>query len=248
MSISDVTVSNIKDTHVLATATITTAGISYDSKNVDININEGISSSTSEILEKRIDIQTSQIVRKAIDYEKVFGKKVPFKEIIQALFRDTVGHELGHQIDRTVSLDQPKKLGFSVDIPYQWEEPEKAFKSEKPRERFAEYWGRTAVSEQNNYQSIAKNQSAILVAECDNTWKAIKEYNSSHKGFEVDIQQILNEISQRCLEKDNPEYLAASNLMAARRGLYSSDAPENYAVPYTRDLIEQAIKGEINKK
>ena len=207
---------------------------------VEIELSEGMGASTSERTQKEINIEKLQIIRKALDYKDVIGDEGSFQEIVDSIFCNTVGHELGHQIDQTISTES--LLSYSSNISYEWGGERTEPKQENPRERFAEYWGRASISDQEIHQRVANNYWALSTASCRNIWGAINSYNSTHVGFEVDINKVWSGIRQQ-VSTSSPEDIAVSSLCSARAGLYGrNNAPENFAVPYLTETVETVIR------
>lgn len=189
-----------------------------------VDIDEGIggSSATSE----RVFASRLQAIRKALDYVTVFGNAIPFEQILRALISTTIGHELGHKINE-VAGDAINNIPFDQS----WKKDGET--QENKDERFAEFWG--SVVDDHSFQ-IKQRQRLIDLSKVTQMWDTIENYNSAHED-KADLMGIFRGIKRK-LEGNNE----ITELLTARRLLYSSNEMENYLSPYSREVVASSVK------
>lgn len=69
---------------------------------MDVEIGEGIG--VSSLSEHGVYVSRLQAVRKAIDYQELYGSDIPLQTIVRAIMTNTIGHELGHKVDDVASV------------------------------------------------------------------------------------------------------------------------------------------------
>lgn len=193
--------------------------------NINITENIGISSAARQNIE-RVDISRLQVVRRAIDYTQVFGNSIPIEQVIKTIMATTIGHELGHKIDQSANHATSR---ISSDV--NWEKNNE--NHENKSERFAEYWA--SVVEDVQTEEIRQHHWLIQVNKVAQLWDVIHKFNQSHED-KVDLMDIFRKI----YEKINDSDVAA--LFGARKLFYGGNEVENYASPYTRDIVAMSVK------
>ena len=189
---------------------------------LNINITEDIGTSTAAPQNiESVDISRLQVIRRAIDYTRVFGNTVPFEQVIKTIMATTIGHELGHKVDQSANHATSR---ISSDI--SWEKNSE--NHENKSERFAEYWA--SVTEDIPTKKINQHEWLIQVNKVAQLWDVIHNYNQSHE-YKADLMDIFRKID----EKINDSDVAA--LFDARKQLYNNNEVENYASPYTKDIV-----------
>lgn len=189
-----------------------------------VDIDEGIGGSSTT--PDGVYVSRLQAVRKAMDYGNVFGDAIPFEQVLKALMSSTIGHELGHKIDEVV--------GYAINnIPMDQAWKKDGVSHENKGERFAEFWG--SVFDDQSFQ-IKQRQWLVDLTKVTQMWDTIENYNSSHED-KADLMGIFRSLDEKLEGKSD-----ISALLTARRLLYGRNEVENYASPYTREVVAAAVK------
>ncbi len=195
------------------------------STEIKIGIEAGTSLGPTE--DGPIGVNCHQALRHSMDYIQWFGNQFPVERLVKAIMTSTAGHELGHKIatiSNGVNHIQPDTT---------WEQ--NGDSSENREERFAQFWGVAAMDDED--RQIDRKLWVQMVAKVDEVWKAIEQYNSGHEK-KISISDIFDEIQEHLTDSE------VMNFLHARELLYGGCAPENYALPYSRDTMERAIRDQ----
>lgn len=171
-----------------------------------------------------------QAVRKALDYITVFGNEVPFEQIIKSLMTSTVAHELGHKIDKVVNY-----ATNNIPIDSNWDK--NGDNRERKDERFAEYWGTVAIRGNETHERITQREWTLQMGKVTQVWNTIATHNATHEQ-KADLTGIFRAIQGK-LGGGNKE---VDSLLSARRSFYGGNEVENYASPYSRDVVLSAVQ------
>ncbi len=195
------------------------------SLNINITENIGVSTAAPQGIES-VDISRLQVVRRAIDYTQVFGNTIPIEQVIKTIMGTTIGHELGHKVDQSANHATNR---ISSDI--NWKKNNE--NHENRSERFAEYWA--LVAENIPTEKIRQHEWLIQVNKVAQLWDVIYKYNQSHED-KADLMDIFRKIDGKINDSD------VAALFGARKQLYNNNEVENYASPYTRDIVAMSVK------
>lgn len=226
------TLTDAKAAQAKVTAEMESMGMSSEQiaevASMDVEISEGIG--VSSLSQQGVYSSRLQAVRKAIDYQKVYGTGVSLEKIVRTIMMNTIGHELGHKVDDVAG-------GAVNNIPVDeiWKNGDDS--GESKSERFAEFWGRTAIVGDHEMSAIMKRERALQVAKVAQFWNAVTAYNSTHDQ-KVDVMGVFRAIDGKIDKADEITTLVFS----ARKIFYGVHGPENYATPYSRDLVAQAVR------
>jgi hypothetical protein len=199
-------------------------------QNAEVAISE--SYGVSSVTDKGVFASRYQAVRRALDYTSIWGEEeIDFKTVVKALILSTIAHELGHYID-----DKAKIPSNHIPRDENWKSGTET--GENPGERFAEFWGRSAISDNEQYSLVRHRLKKLDVAKVDQVWKALAEYNQVHPEQKLDIYEIFDKIDSSV----DPQDKDIKSFISARQILFSSVTPENYALPYTEEQVRQAFE------
>src|SRR6185369_3243097 len=192
----------------------------------DMGVDMTDSTGASSLDDQNIYISKLQTLRRALDYQKVFGADIPVEEIIKTMMTVTAGHELGHQIDHVTP-------GYAVNkIPADpaWFKDGKT--DERKDERFSEYWGRVALGEDEEKDRMRQRDWVLQVAKTNQVWSTVKNYNAYHEP-KVELFTVFSALRGK-LASGNKQTLP---FLESRIGIYSGNAAQNYASAYPRETI-----------
>ena len=206
-------------------------------KFVNININ------SHARLERTIVISIPQMVRKAVDYQLVFGSEKSINDIIKALLFCIISHEFGHKADILPSHKNSKsKHLISKKIPATWENADYSFEMVSKSERFAEFVAQKAIGNINGeYLGIRKEEKLLGFLEINRLWSEIEKYNKTHEE-KIDLAVLFEMIAAAMQNAPNKEKSAALLLVNARKSSYTTSAPEAYLLPFSEEEVEESIR------
>lgn len=170
-----------------------------------------------------------QAVRRGMDYLRVFGNESSVEEVVRAFLTSTIAHELGHKVDEVADRATNR-------IENEWKN--KGEFVDNKLERFAEYWGQVPFKNDEKSQKIIEREWLIQLHKTTEVWDVLEKYNNSHDE-KIDLFAVFRGIEER-LDKEGDVGILA--LLNARRTVYRGSPVENYASPYSRDVVEKAIK------
>lgn len=189
------------------------------------------SAGVSSLSDTEIYISKLQALRKALDYQKVFGTDISLEEILKTMMTVTAGHELGHQIDHITP-------GFAVNhisSDSAWFKDGKT--SERKDERFAEYWGRAVLAGDEQRNHLRQREWALHVAKTNQVWDTVRNHNYE-KEPKVELFKIFSALNRKLISGHGQ----ASSFLESRMGNYGNTAAENYASPYPREVVSSAVQ------
>jgi hypothetical protein len=191
---------------------------------IEIKITE--TGGVSQHMANSVHVDRVQSFRLALDYLDIYADS-NLEQVYSANLRAAVGHEIGHRINDQENL-------ASNNVPLEW--PHNGEVIERRPERFAEFWARAAIGNDEGDQRIIQRIWAIQVAKVDEVWTALEKYNSSHED-KVDLLAVFRGIEERLYQLS-----PITQLLTARRILYSGAmVPENYALPYNEEQIKDSL-------
>lgn len=193
---------------------------------VGVEIREGLG--CSSLTEEVAFVNRLQAVRKAIDYTRAFGDSVLFEEVVKTMVKVTLAHELGHKVDIVAGM-------ATNEIPLEWEKDGEPV--DQRGERFAEYWGRLAIKGDKIAEDVRHKEWVMQVAKVSDAWNTLRQHNETQEE-KIDLFAIFRGIEERLTDKDEN----TRTLLLARRCLFGGSEPENYAFPYSRDVVGRTVK------
>lgn len=209
--------------------TMKTIGISDDQiakvAKIRAEIGDGIGGSSFS--DQSVYANRLQAVRRAMDYVEVFGNNMPLEKIVSIIMLTTIGHEIGHIINKVV--------GIAVNsIPYEKDWEKDGQTHENKEERFAEFWGRVAIEDEQGFGETRQKEWILQLSKVNQLWSAIATYNETHEE-KADLMMIFGEI------KDKLTNVNVIDFFEARRGLYGLNEVESYASPYSLEVVKRAV-------
>lgn len=170
-----------------------------------------------------------QAVRRAIDYVKVFGEGVTVEQVARAFLTSTIAHELGHSVSDIAGVATNR-------LQNEWVKDGEFVDSKN--ERFAEYWGYVPFANDEESRKIVQREWLIQLHKTTEVWDALKSYNDSHEE-KIDLFAVFRGIEDKLDAEKDADALA---LLQARRTIYRGSPIENYASPYSREIVAQSVK------
>lgn len=193
-----------------------------------INITENFGYST--LNEKNILVSSFQTIRKSLDYIKVFGDEIPLEQIVRGRLESTIGHELGHKVNDVARIAVNR---IAPDA--EWDKNSE--NGENRMERFAEFWAGVSAGDDARLKQMREREWLVQLRKVRHLWDALENYNNNHEQ-KADLYSIFRDIEGKLDPKD----LDVTALFQARRTFYGGNAVENYASPYSRDIVAKAVK------
>ncbi len=190
-----------------------------------LKIEEGIG--ISSLGEDLVYASCLQAVRNALDYVKVFGQGTRVEELTKVFLTSAIGHELGHKVNDVAGIATSR-------IPNDWRNGEEW--AENKIERFAEYWGQVPLTD-DSLKNLREREWLIQLHKTKEVWGALHEYNSTHNN-KIDLFAIFRGVKDKLGGDDTEEILSLIN---AREMIYGNSPVENYASPYSRDVVAKAV-------
>ncbi|KXK10184.1 MAG: hypothetical protein UZ22_OP11002000916 [Microgenomates bacterium OLB23] len=194
---------------------------------MDVVIGEGIG--VSSYSRHGVYLSRLQAVRKALDYQQVYGLRIPLNKVVKSIMTNTIGHELGHKVDDVAGV-----AVNNIPLDEAWQKDDDS--GESKSERFAEHWGRLVVAEDPEMSIVVQRERLLQVAKVAQFWDAVSVQNGTDNE-NIDVMGIFSAIEKKIADDDS-----AGELFYARKILYTAHCPENYAAPYDRDVIAQAVR------
>lgn len=210
-------------------------GLTSDQINsiIAMGIEVGENIGASSLSHETVYVSRLQCVRKALDYIAVFPEE-NLEKVIRVLMMTTTGHELGHKIELISEIP-------TNNIPIEWHD-NNGDGVDNRAERFTEYWGRVGIGKDEGLDLIRSKEWGIHMAKITQLWDQISLYNRLHEE-KIDLLAIFNGIDESLTIKNANTKI----LLWARRTLYAGNEVENYASPYSRETVHQAIKQTIKQ-
>ncbi len=170
-----------------------------------------------------------QMVRFALDYQKIFGTSFTLQELVRIFSMTVMAHELGHKIDEI--------LGYiSSRIALEWQ----SFAPMNHHERFAEFWA-DMIADSIGVGEVARNFKRFLATQVEKVWEEVRSYNKD-KGSKVGFVEVFRRLISQV------RTWAVSDFIAARVAIYTLAPPENRVFPFSEEKIRSAIRQMTSKQ
>ncbi len=187
--------------------------------------------------DNEVVISLNQAVRRALDYQLMYGKNIPLDTLVKRLISIRVGHELGHKIDRTLGV-----ISNTLLLETEWMEDEKYTGNRS--ERFAEYWASIPGTEDPNNNHIREQDLLLDMAKVEDVWEVVNKHNNQTAN-RIDLMHVFNGIEEGLREKDTSAYAFVLYRKSIYQGMHETG---NLLLPYNRGQVKQAIESKFGAK